>query len=112
MLCELQFTSLFWRLSVAHQPHKRHKDFVTHNFVSDLIVITNKDTILKKHITKATFKSLLDTTLNKYATLLYPTLDIKNDSIRIHYSISIPVTDLGIGANLEFDKKGNYVIEQ
>jgi len=55
---------------------------------------------------------LLDTTLNKYATLLYPTLDIKNDSIRIHYSISIPVTDLGIGANLEFDKKGNYVIEQ
>jgi hypothetical protein len=25
-------------------------------------------------------------------------------------SISIPVTDVGIGVNIKFDKKGNYVI--
>jgi hypothetical protein len=92
-----------------------NKDFVTHNFASDLTVIVNKDTAFKKHITKATFKSLLDkldTPLIKYATLLYPILEISSDSIQIHYSISIPVTDIGIRADIKFDKKGNYVIGQ
>jgi hypothetical protein len=92
-----------------------NKDFVTHNFVSDLTVLTGKDTVFKKHITKAMFKPLLDTLdtlLNEYATLLYPTLDINNDSIQIHYSISIPVTDVGIDADIKFDKQGNYVIRQ
>jgi hypothetical protein len=54
----------------------------------------------------------LDTPLNKYATLLYPTLKLNNDSIQIHYNISIPVTDVGIGIKINFDKKGNYIIEQ
>jgi hypothetical protein len=92
-----------------------NKDFTTHNFVSDLTVLSDKDTVFKKHIIKAIFNSILDTLdtpLNKYATLLYPTLHLKNDSIQIHYSISIPVTDVGIGVNITFDKKGNYIIEQ
>jgi hypothetical protein len=92
-----------------------NKDFITHNFASDLTVVADKDTVFKKYITKTTFKSLLDTLdtpLDKYATLLYPTLDIKNDSIQIHYSISIPVTDIGIGVDIKFDKRGNYVIGQ
>ncbi|MFT3935918.1 MAG: hypothetical protein QM726_19975 [Chitinophagaceae bacterium] len=92
-----------------------NKDFVTHNFVSDLAVISEKDTVFKKHITKATFKPLLDTLntpLNKYATLLYPTLVIDNDSIQIHYSISIPVTDVGLGVYIKFDTKGKYLITQ
>src|SRR4051812_25899661 len=62
-----------------------NKDFITHNFVSDLTVLSDKDTIFKKHITKATFKSLLDTLdlpLSKYATLLYPNLYINKDSIQ------------------------------
>jgi hypothetical protein len=90
-------------------------DFITHNFVSDLTVLEDKDTVFKKHLTKATFSSLLDTLdtpLNKYATLLSPTLSINNDSIQIHYNISIPVTDVGIGVNIRFDKKGNFVIAQ
>jgi len=92
-----------------------NKDFTTHNFVSDLTVLSDKDALFKKHITKAIFNSMLDTLdtpLNKYATLLYPTLKLNNDSIQIHYSISIPVTDVGIGVNINFDKKGNYVIQQ
>jgi hypothetical protein len=89
------------------------KDFVTHNFVSDLTVLLQQDTIFKKHITKSTFNTLLDTIttpLKKYATLLYPTLSIKDDRIKIHYSISIPVTDVGIGVEITFDKKGSYEI--
>lgn len=92
-----------------------NKDFTTHNFVSDLVVLSDKDTVFKKHITKAIFISFLDTLdtpLNKYATLLYPRLDIINDSIQIHYSISIPVTDVGIGVDIKFDKNGNYIIRQ
>ena len=88
------------------------KDFVTHNFISDLILLSDKDTLFKKQITKSTFDNLLDTSLKKYTTLLYPNFYIKNDSIEIHYSISIPVTDVGIGVNIKFDKKGNYVIGQ
>jgi hypothetical protein len=91
-----------------------NKDFTTHNFVSDLTVLSDKDTVFKKHITKAIFNSMLDTLdtpLNKYATLLYPYLDINNDTIQIHYSISIPVTDVGIGVDIKFDRKGNYIIE-
>src|SRR4051812_1676078 len=38
-----------------------NKDFTTHNFVSDLTMLADKDTIFKRHITKATFKTLLDT---------------------------------------------------
>jgi hypothetical protein len=92
-----------------------NKDFVTHNFASDLTVLSDKDTVFKKHITKSTFNNFLDTLdipLKKYATLLYPTISLKNDSIQIHYSISIPVTDVGIGIDIKFDKKGNYVIGQ
>ena len=92
-----------------------NRDFITHNFVSDLTVLAGKDTVFQKHITKVTFQPLLDTLdtpLNKYGTLLYPTLDINKDSIQIHYSISIPVTDVGIGADIKFDKKGNYITRQ
>ena len=89
-----------------------HKDFVTHNFKSELILLLDKDTLFKKQITKGTFDKLLYSDLRDYATLLYPDFYIKNDSIEIHYSISIPVTDVGIGVTIKFDKKGNYTIEE
>ena len=92
-----------------------NKDFVTHNFVSDLSVISGKDTVFNKRIDKSMFNDLLDTMetpLKKHATLLYPNLSMKNDSIIIHFSISIPVTDVGIGTEIRFDKEGNYVIGQ
>src|ERR1044072_4247920 len=73
-----------------------HKDFITHNFASDLTVLSNNDTAFKKHITKSTFENVLDNSLKNYGTLLYPDFHIKGDSIRISYSISIPVTDIGI----------------
>ena len=89
-----------------------NQEFATHNFISDLVVLSDKDTIFKKRITKKTFDTLLDNSLKKYAILLYPDISIKNDSIEIGYSISIPVTDVGIGVNIKFDKNGKYVIGQ
>jgi hypothetical protein len=89
-----------------------NKDFVTHNFISDLVVLSDKDTMFKKRITKSTFDTFLDNSLRKYATLFDPNFYIKNDSIQIDYSISIPVTDVGVGVNIKFDKKGKQVIGQ
>jgi hypothetical protein len=86
-----------------------NRDFVTHNFVSVVTLIFGNDTIFKKNITKSSFNNIIDTPLKKYGTLLYPTLSIKRDSIEIHYSISIPVTDIGIGVIIKFDKNGNIV---
>lgn len=88
------------------------KDFVTHDFISDLTLLSGKDTLFKKQITKSTFDNLIDSSLKKYATLLFPVFSIDNDSIKIEYSITIPVTDVGVGVYVKFGKNGNYVIGQ
>ena len=89
-----------------------NKDFVTHNFISDLTMLSDKDTIFKKQITKSTFDNLIDNTLKKYATLLFPNFSIGNDSIKIEYTITIPATDVGKSVYIKFDKNGNYRIGQ
>ncbi len=87
-------------------------DFKTHNFQSELTVLEGMDTAFKKIITKDDFNSLLYPALDNYATLLFPTLKLENDSIKLFYSISIPVTDVGIGATIQFDTKGKSTIKQ
>lgn len=89
-----------------------NKDFTSHNFISELILLSNKDTLFNKQITKSIFGKFLDSSLIKYAVLLYPNFYIVNDSIEIDYSITIPVTDVGIGVVIKFDKNGNYIIER
>jgi hypothetical protein len=89
-----------------------NKDFRTHNFQSELTLIENGDTAFKKIITKADFNPLLYTELKSYATLYHPVFEIQNDSIRVFYSISIPVTDVGIGAAIKLDSKGNFSLEK
>ncbi|MDP4261251.1 MAG: hypothetical protein Q8941_01860 [Bacteroidota bacterium] len=89
-----------------------HSDFVTHNFESELVLLSGSDTLFKKQITKATFDKLLDSTLKNYADLLYPNFYVEKDSIKVQYSISVPMTDAGIGVMIRFDKKGNYTISE
>lgn len=88
------------------------KDFTTHNFQSELSLLTDHHVIFKKEIDKRMFAELLDSTLNSYGALLYPNLSIRSDSIQIEYSISIPVSDIGIGVKISFNFKGNYTIEK
>ncbi|HEX4372641.1 MAG TPA: hypothetical protein VHZ50_04975, partial [Puia sp.] len=87
-----------------------HKDFTTSNFKSHIVLIKNIDTILNKIIDKAIFKKLLSPELDSFATLSFPDFKLSNDTIEIHYSISIPVTDVGTSAVIKFDKNGNYYI--
>lgn len=88
------------------------KEFRTHQFSSSLTLIQEKDTIFHQKISKEFFNPILDTVLRKYATLLYPDLTIRDNAIRIHYSISIPATDIGIGADILIDTTGKYSISQ
>jgi hypothetical protein len=89
-----------------------NKDFKTHNFMSMLILMADNDTIFKKQIEKSLFNKILNPEERSYGTLLYPNLNLENDSITIRYSISIPVTDIGVPAEIKFDTSGQYRISQ
>ena len=87
-----------------------HTDFVTSNFKSNIILIRTQDTILNMSIDKSIFKKLLYPELDSLGTLLFPNLILSKDTIEIHYSITIPITDVGIHAVIKFDKNGDYII--
>ena len=87
-----------------------NKDFVTHNFKSNLLIMHDADTLLTKEITKQTFKEYLRPELDSFATLLFPNFYIKGDTIKLSYSLTIPVTDVGIHVEVKFDIKGYSTI--
>lgn len=45
----------------------------------------------------------------KYGALFYSGFKLLNDSIELHYSISIPLTDVGIGVVIRLDRDGRIV---
>lgn len=81
--------------------------FMAYPLRSEIIVEKNRKRILYTKITKDDFISLLDHSLNKYGVLLYPDLEISGDTINISYSISIPLTDVGIGVRATILIDGN-----
>ena len=89
------------------------KPFTTHNFAENIAIIINNDTVVKKTITKEIFFSILDTTLTKYAVILEPEFEgyeDKEDEFDFRFSISIPVTDVGIGRKLSLKRNGKVRI--
>ena len=92
---------------------EKPKDFLTHNFASEFILINNEDTLLKREIKKSDFSSLLDWNLSNYAILFPPSFDGFNDSLKVfqfYYNICIPITDIGIDVKLSIDLQGNISI--
>lgn len=89
--------------------------FVTHNFLSENLALFNKDTVFNSQVNKETFKSLLSDELIDYGVLLSPS-PIRYDSIEkkiiFHYSVSIPITDIGTSATLMVDSLGTTEIVQ
>ncbi len=80
--------------------------FITHNFAADILVKKNDKIVFSEKITKPFFEKLLDENLIKYGVLLYPVLngyDLNKNNLVIGFSVSIPVTDLGIAAHLVFN---------
>ncbi|MHA4810911.1 hypothetical protein ACX0G9_22580 [Flavitalea flava] len=80
--------------------------FVTHNFVTQVRLDKNNKTILQRTIYKEDFEKFLDSPLKDYATLRCPSLAISNGSIELDYSISIPLTDVGVGMTMMIKNDG------
>jgi hypothetical protein len=81
--------------------------FITHNFITVLTVEKNGEKVADKKITKKDFIKYEDASLIEYGVLLYPTIRKQDDAITIDYSISVPLTDVGIGVRAIVKKDGN-----
>lgn len=92
---------------------KRKKDFVTHEFASDVLITNNKDTLFNKVVLSNWFYPIIGTQLKRYGILFSPNISkfnrIKGEVV-LQYSISIPITDIGVGVYLVVDKYGNYKV--
>ena len=84
------------------------KPFITHNYSHDIKIVINKKIIFNKTITKADFDENLYPELKKYAVLMLPNFsyDQKTTQFNFGYSLSIPITDVGVGRRLIIDEKG------
>jgi hypothetical protein len=95
---------------------KYSKDFVTNNFASKIIVTKNNDTVFNKIIKKNIFNGIIEEPLKKYAILFDCNYDGYNKAtgeFAFRYSITIPMTDVGVPASIVVDKMGHYrVLDQ
>jgi len=80
--------------------------FIAHSLKTNIVIEKNGVTILDKTIEKKDFGSFVDGDLKRYAVLLYPVLKQTGDSIYIDYSLSVPLTDVGIGVKVGIGKDG------
>jgi hypothetical protein len=69
--------------------------FTAHTFESRIHLYKNGNEVLSRKIDKNDFIQYLDSSLLKYAVILYPNVEVFPDSININYSMSIPLTDVG-----------------
>ena len=88
------------------------RPFRTHNFESTIFIIRDGDTLSTTSITKPLFHPFLFDALDSFAVLFDPSVALEDDSLKLFYSISIPVTDVGVGVALKMDTTGNYRIFQ
>lgn len=96
---------------------KSPKDFVTHPFASDIILVRNRDTVLKKQITAGDlnpfFEDKFGGNIKKYGSISMPYLSKRNkeaNQILLIFTIGIPSTDIGIGVPLKIEKDGHYSV--
>jgi len=80
--------------------------FVTHNFVTGLTMEMNKKVLYQKTVKRVDFDSFLHPEEKKYGVLFCPSVKRLNDTIRLRYSISIPLTDVGVGVTMKISKNG------
>jgi hypothetical protein len=87
-----------------------NSEFVSHNFKSTIILIKEADTILNIAIGKETFREYMTPELKLYGTLLYPNVVFHPGWIALHYSLVIPVTDVGKSVVLKIDSNGELAV--
>lgn len=89
--------------------------FVSHNFASNILILKDQDTLYHNTVAKETFNSLLTEELRNYGALRSPSFrryDEETNNIVFHFSITIPVTDIGTSATLYIDLEGNETVKK
>lgn len=88
------------------------KNFITHDFASSIVIYKNRKILIEKEISKNSFSKLIDNDLMLNGALLYPNLHFDKDPlVRIHYSVSIPLTDIGKGVSVLVDSAGKLTVK-
>jgi hypothetical protein len=87
------------------------QSFKAHNFIANLLLYKNNSKIVDEKITKSSFVNQTDENLKQYGDLLYPSLKVEDSLIKVHFSISIPLTDVGVGANYIVKLNGQSFIQ-
>ncbi|MBN9383837.1 MAG: hypothetical protein J0H74_23980 [Chitinophagaceae bacterium] len=88
------------------------KEFTTHNFKSTLKISSGESVIIDTVITKEIFKDRTFEEEKLYGALLYPNLSFSEKGITIDYSISVPLTDVGVGVSLEGGYDGKLSVKK
>ena len=103
--------------SALHLPSKYIEDyglkeFTTHDFKSILKISSADSLVVDTVITKKTFKDEMFREEKLYGVLLHPRLLFSDTSLMIEYSISIPLTDVGVSAYLECGYDGKLSVKR
>jgi hypothetical protein len=85
--------------------------FVTHSFITSLSIKKNDKIIVQRKISKQDFEKVLYSELKDYGVLFCPSVTVLNGTISLGYSISIPLTDVGVGATAEIDRNGIVIFK-
>jgi hypothetical protein len=83
--------------------------FVTHNFVTEVKLDKNSKTIFQATVYKKNFEKFLYPQLKEYGILFCPEINLSRDTIELDYSISIPLTDIGVGVEMIINRDGSVV---
>src|SRR5262249_40551123 len=78
------------------------KKFTTSNFVSSLVVRSRDTVVLDTIIRSDLFYRYADPRLKTYGVLFYGGRDFLPGRLNIDYSLSIPLSDVGIGVHLSY----------
>lgn len=89
--------------------------FKTHEFATDIIVISNKDTIVRKTITIRDFNGNIPANLSEYGVIAEPVFigyNEKADQFDFHFGISIPLTNTAVSRIAGIKRNGDVVIRE
>ncbi|MBS1662276.1 MAG: hypothetical protein JST68_14625 [Bacteroidetes bacterium] len=86
--------------------------FVTHNFKSTIKISLGESIIIDTVISKELFKDEIFEEEEMYGALLYPSLSFSKKDVTVDYSISVPLTDVGVGVSLECRYDGKVIVRK
>lgn len=88
------------------------KEFAAHPFFGEIKVERNGVSFFSQRITISTFHRLLDESVRLYGSILYPVFSLDSNKVKMRYSVSIPLTDVGKTCTAVFDiAEGELVVE-